>query len=103
MVPVLAAPACIMGEKALWPTVWVVGLVCATITGLLLGGVDPLAIISVFSVFGSLISMMLYGKLQKIETQTNGMQTSHQDMVASLVANLTEYVKKSVPLEQEKV
>lgn len=88
-----------MEIKALWPTVAVVGILGAMVCVLFVNGIDPLAILAVLSFFVSnVIALMLYGKIQKIETNTNGSVTEYQD----LIRNLVEHTKTTVPLESVK-
>lgn len=85
-----------MGEKALWPTVAIVGIVAAVLTVLLLGGIDVVTIIAASSVFSGLVNLMLFGKMQKVEQQTNG--TAAEQL--RLIRDLTEHAKHSVPLDR---
>lgn len=85
-----------MGEKALWPAVVAGGVIAAMITVLMLAGIPAVNIIAVFSIATNLIMVMLYGKVQKIEQNTNG----NLAQLHSLVTNLVEYTKNSAPVEQ---
>lgn len=84
-----------VGEKALWPAVVAGGVIAAMITVLMLGGVEAVNIIAVFSIATNLIMVMLFGKVQKIEQNTNG----NVERLHSLVENLVDYTKKSAPVE----
>lgn len=88
-----------MGEKALWPAVAVVGIVCATVFGLLASGIDVTSVLAVFgliaSVAMSMVSLMLYGKVNKIEQNTNGTVAEQLQLIRSLM----EHAKRSVPLD----
>ncbi len=88
-----------MGERALWPAVVTVAIVCATVFGLLALGIDVTSVLAVFgliaSVAMSMVSLMLYGKVNKIEQQTNG--TSHDQL--AIIRDLMEHAKRSVPLD----
>jgi high-affinity Fe2+/Pb2+ permease len=88
-----------MGEKALWPAVAAVGIVCATVFGLLSTGIDVTSVLAVFgliaSVAMSMVSLMLYGKVQRIEQNTNG---TASDQLA-IIRDLLQHTKRSVPLD----
>jgi hypothetical protein len=84
-----------MGEKALWPTVVIVSIVAASITAMLIAGVEVVAVIAVFSVFGNLIQIVLYGKMSKVEQNTNGQNSQ----LMRTVNDLVQHAKNSVPLE----
>lgn len=84
-----------MGEKALWPTVAIIGMVCTAICVMMIAGVPVVEIIAAFSIAGNLIGLMLYGKLQKVESNTNGAMTEQQ----SLIRELVDTVRKSPPVE----
>ena len=84
-----------MFEKALWPTVVLVSVVCAAVTALLVVGVDVVDIIAAFAIAGNVLQLMLYGKVQKIESNTNGMLTERDRMVRDLV----EHTKHTVPFD----
>jgi hypothetical protein len=66
------------------------------ITTLLIVGVDVVSIIAVFSIAGNVISLMLYGKMQKVETNTNGAMTAQQ----ALITDLVEFVKHAPAQEK---
>jgi len=87
-----------MGEKALWPTVTLVSVLIICVTVLLTMGVSPVSILAVFSITGNVLGVMLYGKMQKIETNTNGSNVARDEMLRDLV----EHTKRSVPLETAK-
>jgi hypothetical protein len=88
-----------MGEKALWPTVAVITILGVCITVMLTAGVDVLSVVMVFSIMGnvagSVISMMLYGKIQKVESNTNGAMASKD----ALISDLVEAIKASPPVD----
>jgi hypothetical protein len=92
-----------MGVKALWPTVAIVTVLAAMITVLFMAGVDPIAVLALVSfLVTNVITLMLYGKLQQVETNvqrvesnTNGMTTAQLEMLKDLL----EHVKKSPPVE----
>lgn len=90
-----------MGEKALWPSIAGVGIVCTMVTALLLAGIEVAAVIAVFSIVGNFITLfvafMLYGKVQKIETQTNGTMTTLQETNKDLI----DTIKTLPPVEQK--
>jgi hypothetical protein len=89
-----------VGEKALWPTVAIVGILGAVVSALFLIGVDPVAILAVLSfVVTNVITLMLYGKIQKIETNTNGSVTEYQELIRDLV----NHAKRTVPIETVQV
>jgi len=98
-----------VGEKALWPTVAVVAIICAFVGAMLVAGKDVVDIIAVFSLAGNVITLMLYGKMQqvesdvqKVEKNTNGTVTSLQIMLKDLI----EHAKNStlnVPVDSEKL
>jgi len=91
-----------MGEKALWPTVSVIGTLGVCITVMLVAGVEVLSVVMVFSVMGNvasgLISLMLYGKIQKVESNTNGAMLGKDVLIRELV----DAIKKSPPLDVDK-
>lgn len=94
-----------MGKDALWPTVWVMGILCLFVSVLLIFGVSVVEIIAVFSLAGNVITVMLYGKMQgvkedvqRVEHNTNGTMSSLQAMLTDLI----EHAKKSVPVDAEK-
>lgn len=88
-----------MNERALWPMVTVVGIVCALITALVYSGLDSVSVIAVlgiiFSGVGTLVTIVLYGKISKVEQNTNGNLTAQN----ALVQQLVEHLKSSVPVE----
>lgn len=86
-----------MGEKALWPTVAIVFIGTAAVTVMLLAGVEVVSIVALFSLAGNVIGLMLYGKVQKIEDNTNGTVTSLRDMVTDLI----EHAKRTGPVESK--
>ena len=90
-----------MGDKALWPTVAVIGILGLAITVMLVSGVEVLSVVTVFSVLGNvaggLISLMLYGKIQKVESNTNGAMLGKD----ALIRDLVEAIKKSPPVEEK--
>jgi hypothetical protein len=65
----------------------------AAITTMMLSHVDVMAVALVFSLMGNiaggLISVMLYGKMQKVETNTNGNMASQQLLVRELIGHVT--------------
>lgn len=89
-----------MGEKALWPTVVGLAVMTASITIMMVSKTDVLSIALVISLLGNIaggfVSVMVYGKAQKIEANTNGAMTNQQ----RLFENLLEYVKNSTPNEK---
>ncbi len=77
----------------------VVGIVCGLITGLVYSNLDAVSIIAVlgiiFSGVGTLVTIVLYGKISKVEQNTNGTATAQQ----ALVTQLVEHLKASVPVD----
>jgi hypothetical protein len=88
-----------MGEKALWPAVAVIAIVCGTVIALLSQGIDVVSVLAVFgliaSVAMSMVSLMLYGKVNKIEQNTNGTAAEQLQIIRSLM----EHAKRSFPLD----
>ena len=88
-----------MGEKALWPTVVVIGLVLAAIVALVLSGIDVVSLLAILGIIftgtGSLVSVLLYGKVAKIEQNTNGAFTEQMTLFKEMSAQL----RSSVPVE----
>lgn len=84
-----------MGSKALWPSVVAGSVIAVMITVLLVAGIRATDIIAVFSIATNIIMAMLYGKVQKIEANTNGSTQQLHDLVKDLV----DYTKKSAPVE----
>jgi len=86
----------------LWPTVSVIGTLGVCITVMLVAGVEVLSVVMVFSVMGNvasgLISLMLYGKIQKVESNTNGAMLGKDVLIRELV----DAIKKSPPLDVDK-
>jgi uncharacterized membrane protein len=78
-----------LGEKALWPSVVIIFIVCGLIATLLIADIDVVSIIAVFSVLGNVVltvlSLMLYGKMQKVEQNTNGVLSTQLDMIKDLM------------------
>jgi hypothetical protein len=87
-----------VGEKALWPTVVLVSILIVSVSVLLTVGVNPVSVIAVFSIAGNVLQVMLYGKIQKIETNTNGANLARDEMLRDLL----EHAKRTVPLEAVK-
>lgn len=87
-----------MGEKALWPTVVLVGIGTAAVTIMLIAGVEVVSIIAAFSLAGNVISILLYGKVQRVEDNTNGTVTDLRAMVRDLI----DHAKKTGPVDSEK-
>jgi len=89
-----------MGEKALWPMVAVVALVCAMLTAIVLSGVDPVAFLAIigalFMGIGSLVGIVLYGKVAKVEQSTNG-NIAEQN---ATIRDLIDYLKHSTFVEK---
>jgi hypothetical protein len=81
-----------MGEKALWPTVVALLGLFGAITVMMMAHVDVMAVALVFSLMGNiaggLISVMVYGKMQKVESNTNGTMSDQQALVRQLVSHL---------------
>jgi hypothetical protein len=69
---------------------------------MLVAGVEVLSVVMVFSVMGNvasgLISLMLYGKIQKVESNTNGAMLGKDVLIRELV----DAIKKSPPLDVDK-
>lgn len=88
-----------MGEKALWPTVAVVAIVGTMITAMALSGMDPVTLLAVlgllFTGIGSLIGVLLYGKLVQVEKNTNGASTADKELIRELV----ETLKRTPPVK----
>lgn len=88
-------------ERAIWPMTLIVCIVFAVAGGLLALHVDVVAIIAVFAsvaaTLGSIFGLLLYGKMQQIEKNTNGASTQDKMMIQGLV----EYVKNSQPVTKE--
>ena len=87
-----------MGEKALWPTVVLVSVGTAAITAMLILGVEVVSIVALFSLAGNVISLMVYGKVQNVENNTNGTVADLRSMVRDLI----EHAKKTGPVDSEK-
>lgn len=87
-----------MGEKALWPMVAVVFIVCAMVTSLAFTVRDVVALIAIvgvlFSGVGSLIGILVWGKVQKVEQNTNGNAAADR----ALILDLVDALKKSGPI-----
>jgi hypothetical protein len=88
-----------MGEKALWPLVTVLLGLFTAITVMMVAHVDVMAVALVFSLMGNIaggvISIMLYGKMNKIEANTNGTMSVMQAQNKQLI----EHTINSVPLD----
>lgn len=88
-----------MGEKALWPTVVVVAIVATMITAMALSGMDPVTLLAVLGVLftgiGSLIGVLLYGKLVQVEKNTNGASSQDKELIRELV----ETLKRTPPVK----
>lgn len=102
-----------MGEKALWPTVCVVFIVCAMLTAMVIAGIEPVTILAIIGVLftgiGSLVSVLLYGKMVKVEQNTNGnigtqqeIVKRNQDAMQDMLKQLIEYLKVSTPIDAVK-
>lgn len=92
-----------METKALWPTVWIVGIVMGVAAILLVFKVEIASIIALFSLVGNVITLMLYAKVQAVETKvekveanTNGTLSARDRQIDSLI----EYAKNSTPVEK---
>lgn len=89
-----------VGEKALWPAVAMVGLICGLVAILAATGMEAVSIVAVMGVIatsiGSLVSVAVYGKLQKVEQNTNGSMSSRDDLVHDLV----DHLKKTQPIQE---
>lgn len=82
-------------DKMPWPTV-VLASVGFAVIGVLLALNIPIAnIIAAFSIAGNVVSLLVYGKVSKVETNTNGTAAKHQ----ALIEDLVNYVKTSVPVD----
>lgn len=77
----------------------VVALVCSMLTALVYSGLEVVSIIAIigiiFSGVSTLIGVVLYGKIAKVETNTNGNLNAQIELVKQLV----EHLKSSVPVE----
>ena len=87
-----------MGVRALWPTVVLVSVLIIAVTVLLTNNVSPVSIIAVFSIAGNVLQVMLYGKLEKVEANTNGINAARDEMLRDMM----EHTKRSVPLDSVK-
>lgn len=89
-----------VGEKALWPMVAVVFLVCSMLTIMVTSGVDPVTLLAIIGVLftgiSSLIGVVLYGKMVSVEKNTNGTATSDKELIRDLVDTL----KHSPPVKE---
>lgn len=87
-----------MGEKALWPTVVVIGMVLATV-GFMSQTLDVVAMLAILGVLftgvSSLIGILLYGKLIQVEKNTNGLAGEDKKMMQKLFA----VVAKAQPVD----
>lgn len=91
-----------VGEKALWPMVAVVLIVCAMLTTMVVSHVDTVSLVAIIGVLftgiSSLIGVVLYGKLTKVESNTNGRASDQQDLVVKLM----DALRASVPVDSLK-
>lgn len=89
-----------MGEKALWPTVVVVGLICSMLTAMVLKGINAITLVAIMGVLftgiGSLVGVLLYGKMMQVEKNTNGTVSADKE----LIKNLVETLKKTPPVKE---
>ena len=83
-----------MGEKALWPSVAVVALVCGMLSVMVLAGIDPVTLLAILGVLftgiGSLVGILLYGKMMQVEKNTNGTATADKELIRDLVEALKQ-------------
>lgn len=87
-----------MGEKALWPAVALAGIIVVAVTVLLSLGVESASIIAVFAtVVLGLVSLMLFGKIQRIEHNTNGMNEAKDATIRDFIHFMKTH--NSVPVD----
>lgn len=83
-----------VGEKALWPMVAVVGIVCAMLGLMAATGLNVVALIAIVGVLftgvSSLISIILYGKMVKVEHNTNGNASADRALIVDLINTIKQ-------------
>jgi len=102
-----------MGEKALWPAVAIIGLVLSAVVALAYAHLEVVAIVAILGVLfngvGSLVGVIVYGKVAKVEANTNGSTTAQNKVIqdqmvaqADLLNKVVEHLRTSVPMDSIK-
>lgn len=99
-----------MGERALWPAVAIIGMVLGAVVLLAYARLEVVAIVAILGVLfngvGSLVGIIVYGKVAKVEANTNGSATAQNKVIqdqmaaqAELLTKVVEHLRTMVPID----